>query len=80
MEDAASVFVGETGADDEMGPALNFLFSRAEALMGRVEHGLFKWTCHRVFPKLMEKAACWKIGEGEKLELGSEAFTHNNKG
>lgn len=60
-----SVFVGrgrgETGgADDEMGPALNFLFSRAEALMGRVEHGLFKWTCHRVFPKLMEKQLAGK--------------------
>lgn len=40
--------------------ALNFLFSCAEALMGRVEQELFKWSCHRVFPKLMGKQLAGK--------------------
>lgn len=48
-----------------MGPALNFLFSGAETLMGRVGRELFKWTCHRVFPKLMEKQLAGKY-EREK--------------
>lgn len=46
--------------------------------MGGVEQGLFKWNCHRVFPALMEKQLAGKQSGG-KLDLGSEAFTHNNE-
>lgn len=54
-------------------------FPEPGLLMGRVEQGLFKWTCHRVpplptLPKLMEKSSLLENRRGIKIGIRFRGF------